>query len=263
MFGMAKAFHKRGWNSVSMNFRGCSGEPNRLLRSYNHGVSDDLSLVVNHVAKAGYEKIAVIGFSLGGNVLLKYLGEKKYPMPENVCGGVAISAPCDLSSCAKIMDDKSRSFYTKRFLKMLHTKIVEKKKLFPEIVNDDGYSAIKTFKQYDDRYTAPYHGFTDSQDYYKKASSLPFLPAITTPVLLLNAQDDPFLTPECSPRAIAEKNSALYLETPSHGGHVGFIAFNKEKEYWHETRAVSFIESVCLVGEGKKRVIEWREFKYW
>jgi predicted alpha/beta-fold hydrolase len=245
VLGMAKAFHKRGWNSVSMSFRGCSGEPNRLLRSYHHGVSDDLATVVDHVAAKGYTTIAVIGFSLGGNVLLKYLGEQKYPIPESLCGGVAISAPCDLAGCAKKMDQPSHSFYTKRFLKMLHEKVVDKKKLFPDLVNDNGYEKIVTFREYDDRYTAPMQGFKGSQDYYAKAASLQYLHSITTPVLLLNAKDDPFLTPECSPEHIASSNNALFLEMPKHGGHVGFIAFNKDNEYWDETRAVEFIEEIC------------------
>jgi predicted alpha/beta-fold hydrolase len=241
VLGMAKAFHKRGWSSVSMSFRGCSGEPNRLLRSYHHGVSDDLATVVDHVAAKGYTTIAVVGFSLGGNVLLKYLGEQKHSKPDLLCGGVAISAPCDLAGCAKKMDQPSHSFYTKRFLKMLHEKIIDKKKIFPDLVNDEGYEKIVTFREYDDRYTAPMQDFKDSQDYYTKAASLQYLHLITTPVLLLNAKDDPFLTPECSPEHIASSNSALFLERPDHGGHVGFIAFNKENEYWSETRAVDFI----------------------
>jgi predicted alpha/beta-fold hydrolase len=245
MLGMIKAFHRRGWNTVSMSFRGCSGEPNRLLRSYHHGVSDDLSAVVNYVATKGYEKIAVVGFSLGGNVLLKYLGENEIIKPDSFCGGVAISAPCDLGSCAVMMDGKSRVFYTKRFLRMLHTKIVEKKNLFPDIVNDDGYEKINTFKEFDNRYTAPMQGFLDASDYYAKAASLPYLSTITKPVLLLNAKDDPFLTPSCSPHTIASDSKFLFLETPNHGGHVGFIALNKANEYWHESRSVSFLNEVC------------------
>jgi predicted alpha/beta-fold hydrolase len=244
VLGMAKAFHKRGWNSVSMSFRGCSGEPNRLLRSYHHGVSDDLATVVNHVAARGYSTIVVVGFSLGGNVLLKYLGEQKFPIPESLCGGVAISAPCDLTGCAKKMDQPSHTFYTKRFLKMLHEKIIDKKKQFPGLVNDDGYEKIVTFLEYDNRYTAPMQGFADAQDYYTKAASLQYLHSITTPVLLLNARDDPFLTPECSPEHIAANNKALFLETPKYGGHVGFIAFNKENEYYSEKRSVEFIEEI-------------------
>lgn len=246
VLGMAKAFHRRSWNSVSMSFRGCSGEPNRLLRSYHHGVSDDLALVVNHVAAKGYSAIAVVGFSLGGNVLLKYLGEQKYPIPESLCGGVALSAPCDLAGCAKKMDQPSHAFYTKRFLKMLHEKIVDKKKMFPDLVNDVKYEKIITFQEYDNRFTAPMQGFSNAQDYYTKAASLQYLPTITTPVLLLNAKDDPFLTPACSPQHIAAGNTSLFLETPEHGGHVGFISFNKENEYWDEMRAAEFIEKVSL-----------------
>jgi predicted alpha/beta-fold hydrolase len=243
---MAKAVHKRGWNSVSMSFRGCSGEPNRLLKSYHHGVSDDLAIVVNHVVEKGYTTVAVVGFSLGANVLLKYIGEQKYSIPKSLCGGVAISAPCDLAGCAKKMDQPSHAFYTKRFLKMLHEKIIDKKESFPDLVNDEGYEKIVTFREFDNRYTAPMQGFTDAQDYYTKVASLQYLHSITTPVLLLNAKDDPFLTPECSPQHIAASNKALFLEMPEHGGHVGFISFNKDNEYWLESRAVEFLEEISL-----------------
>jgi predicted alpha/beta-fold hydrolase len=244
MLGMVKIFKKKGWDTVSVNLRGCSGEPNRQLRSYHHGATDDLYTVIEHVLALGFRKIVLVGFSLGGNMILKYLGEKQFPVPDQLICSVAISAPCDLPACARKLDQKSRSFYRNRFLKMLHKKLIEKKKVFPDNVILDGYDKIGSFNEYDDRYTAPFHGFSDAQDYYKKSGSLQFLDTIDSPVLLINAQDDPFLTPSCNPFDIAKKNSALFLDVPTNGGHVGFISFNSDNLYWHESRTFDFVEQM-------------------
>jgi predicted alpha/beta-fold hydrolase len=242
MKGMVKACNKNGFDAVAMNFRGCSGEPNRLLKSYHHGSSDDLHLVVEHIiAKNNYKKIVLIGFSLGANVLLKYLGEKIFPVPPIIQKAVAISAPCDLASCAWKLAKRSNAMYMKYFLNMLHTKIKAKMAFLPDKIDDEEYKKIKTFKQFDDKYTAPIHGFNNAEDYWEKCSSKQFLPNILIPTLIIIAQNDPFLTEKCSPRKEAENNRNLFFENPNSGGHLGFITFSSTREYWHETRAVSFI----------------------
>lgn len=244
ILGMVKLLQEKEWDTVSMNLRGCSGEPNRNLRMYHHGVTDDLYTVIKHVISQGFKEIVIAGFSLGANMILKYLGEKQFPVPSQLLCSIAISTPCDLTSCALKMDHKSKQFYTKRFLKMLYEKIRLKKEMFPDVISDEGYHKIKTFKEYDDRYTAPIHGFISAEDYYRKNASLQFLEKIDSPVLLINAKDDPFLTPECFPYDIAEKSRSLFFEAPSNGGHVGFISFDKNGYYWHENRAVEFIEEI-------------------
>lgn len=242
MLGMARLLQAIGWDVVAMSFRGCSGEPNKTMRMYHHGVSDDLHTVVKHVLSRGYDEIALIGFSLGGNVLLKYLGEGIFTIPDQLKCSVAISAPCDLVGCAEKIDNGRRNFYRSRFLKMLHKKLVDKKAVFPDAVNVDDFKSINTFREYDNRYTAPFHGFINADDYYTRNASLQFLHTIKSPVLLINAQDDPFLTKSCFPVEIAEKNEFLYLDTPEYGGHVGFIRFDKTGHYWHEQRTAEFLQ---------------------
>lgn len=129
---------------------------------------------------------------------------------------------------------------------MLHKKLIEKKKIFPDKINDDGVKKMTTFREYDTRFTAPIHGFKNPDDYYQRAQCLPYFDAIKIPTLLINAKDDVFLTPECFPEDIARKSKYLYFEAPEHGGHVGFISFNKEHQYWHEIRTIAFVEEFCF-----------------
>jgi len=242
--GMVRALNNDGWDAVAMNFRGCSGEINRKLRFYHSGETEDLDTVVSHViAENKYSRLALIGFSLGGNVVLKYLGERGSKAHPVIRRGVAISAPCDLTAGANKMAEPVNRLYIMRFLRMLREKIRMKMELMPERINDDGYRTIKTFKEFDDLYTAPMHGFKDAADYWQKASSKPFLPEISVPTLLVNAADDPFLAEPCYPVDEAKANSAFFLEVPKFGGHAGFVAFNREKVYWSESRAISFLNT--------------------
>ena len=242
MRGMANACNRHGFDAVAVNFRGCSGESNRLLRSYHHGSSDELHLVVEHILKNNnYRSISLTGFSLGANVIIKYLGENKFPLSPAIRNAACISTPFDLTSCAWKLAEKSNRVYMKRFLNMLHEKINTKIVLMPDKINDDNYKEIRTFKEFDDRYTAPIHGFKNAEDYWEKCSSKQFIQGIKTPTLVINALDDPFLTDKCFPYEQAEKSDYLYFESPQSGGHNGFVAFNKSGEYWHEKRVAAFI----------------------
>jgi predicted alpha/beta-fold hydrolase len=243
MRGMVGAFNRRGIDTVSLNLRGCSGEPNRLLRLYHHGSSDDLYTTIKHTAGA-YRALAIAGFSLGGNVALKYLGEQCFPIPPAVRCAVAISTPCDLTTCAWNLARPTNWIYMRRFLQMLHVKIRLKMAQFPGRIDDAGFDTIRTFKQFDDRYTAPLHGFTSAEDYWTRCASGQFLAAITTPSLLINARNDPFLTPPCFPVELATGHRYLTFEAPRWGGHVGFIEPGK-KELWSETRAAAFVAEHC------------------
>jgi predicted alpha/beta-fold hydrolase len=241
MLGMVKALDLRGWDSCAVNFRGCSGETNKKIFTYHAGRSDDLYTVIKHVlGKNKYKNIALIGFSLGGNIILKYLGERKAVSPLIKCA-VCTSVPIDLTASAWKLAEKSNSFYMKRFLKKFYAKMLLKKKMFPEKIDLSGFDQLKTFKDYDERYTAPLNGFKSAEDYWEKSSSKQFLKNIKVPSLIISAGNDPFLTPECFPKKQAEENSELILEVPESGGHVGFITL--KKEFWHETRAVEFIKA--------------------
>ncbi len=240
--GMVRALNKRGWDAVAMNFRGCSGECNRDLRFYHSGETEDIHAVLQHIVEPGdYAEVALVGFSLGGNVILKYLGEQGARLHPLVKKAVVFSVPCDLASSALKFNRLSNRFYLKRFLRMLRGKIRMKMQLMPGRITDEGYADIKTFKDFDDRYTSPICGFAGAEDYWAKASSKPGIPRIVIPTLLVNAADDPFLAKPCYPIDEAQASASFFLEIPDHGGHVGFVAFGPEGEYWSERRAVSFL----------------------
>ncbi len=244
VLGVARALNRSGWDALAWNMRGCSGEPNKTVRSYHSGASEDLAAVVEHVIDGGrYDAIGLVGFSLGGNLTLKYLGERGPEINEVISRAVTCSVPCDLASGAEEMAKPSNKIYMNRFTRMLHEKIKAKMRIMPDQISDEGYNEIKTFKEFDDRYTAPLHGFRDAEDYYSRASSKPLIPQITVPTLLVNAKNDPFLAAKCYPLREAEANPQFFLEMPKSGGHVGFISFNKRKEYWFESRVVSFLNN--------------------
>ncbi len=241
----AQALFKAGWSVLAWNFRGCSGEPNRLLRSYHSGESGDLRQVVAHAADNGWglhpgdAGISLIGFSLGGNITLKYLGEA--PPHPAIRSAVCISVPVDLASSARALDQQPcNAIYLRRFLQTMRRKITTKSQLFPGKLDLGGLSRIRSFREFDDRYTAPMHGFLDADDYWARASSRPLLGNIRVPTLLLSAQDDPFLASECFPIAEANSSEHLFLEVPAHGGHVGFLDFEQWRQPWSERRAIAF-----------------------
>jgi predicted alpha/beta-fold hydrolase len=245
MMGMVRALNRNGWDSLAMNFRGCSGEPNRNLRMYHSGETEDLHTVICHVAASGiYARLALVGFSLGGNAILKYLGERGDSTLDLIKAAVTISVPCDLKGCSVRLEELGNRLYLKRFLKMLRQKIRAKALVMPESIDDVGYDRIRTLKEFDDRYTAQMHGFKDADDYYEKSSSRNFLSTISVPTLLINAADDPFLSASCFPTEDAKANRYLFLEIPQHGGHVGFMTFDHNGEYWSETRATSFLATI-------------------
>ena len=239
--GSVRALNRAGWDAAAVNYRGCSGQPNRLLRSYHAGATDDLHEVVSHVRDAGkYETMALVGFSLGGNLVLKYIGEQVFSVPDEVKMAAVVSAPCDLASSVEEIGKLRNWIYQKRFLRMLHDTIRAKMKAMPGKLNDDNYSSIRSLRDFDDRY-APMQGFADADDYYSKPSSGQFLSDIGIPTLIINARDDPFLSPQCYPVKVAGKSKYLHLEMPRHGGHMGFVSSYKDGSYWHERRIVEFL----------------------
>ena len=247
--GMVRAFNRRAWDALAMNFRGCSGLPNRLLRSYHSGETGDLWRVAEYAAGKGYERVALVGFSLGGNVTLKLLGDLGDRVPRWLTSAAGISVPCDLKASAEVMASPGNRVYMKRFLLSLREKLRARQPLFPKELNDSGYRRIRTFRDFDDRYTAPHHGFRDAEDYWARCSSRFVLEKIRCPALLLNATDDPFLAPECFPRDLAASHAWLHLETPAQGGHVGFVGGGlRHDEYYSERRALEFLAPDSLSG---------------
>ncbi|MEM7145226.1 MAG: alpha/beta fold hydrolase [Verrucomicrobiota bacterium] len=243
--GMARAMEGRGWDVLAWNFRGCSGEPNRLARSYHSGVTEDLDAVLRHVwAETCYERVALIGFSLGGNVVLKYLGEVGGGVDERICGAVTFSVPCDLASSAECLAAWGQRVYMRRFLSRLTGKIRGKMISHPGEVKDAGLDAMGNFYDFDGAYTAPLHGFAGAEDYWERCSSRRVLGDIRVPTLLVNAADDPFLGERCYPVEEAEASDWFWFEGPQRGGHVGFVPRDRGGVYWSEIRAGEFLDEV-------------------
>lgn len=239
--GMAAELARSGWDSLAYNFRGCSGVPNRLPRAYHSGETEDLRTVIARAAK-DYHTLALVGFSLGGNVVLKYLGEA--PPHEAVRTGAAICAPIDLAACARKLDAKrSNRIYLRRFIVSLVEKIEAKATLFPDVVDATGVRRLRTFQQFDDRYTGPLHGFRDAADYWAQSSARQFLANITVPTLLLQPRNDPFLAPEAYPWPEAAANPHFFLEAPESGGHVGFLDLRHGLQPWSERRVTQFLSA--------------------
>jgi predicted alpha/beta-fold hydrolase len=240
--GMAAALVRRGWDVLRWNFRGCGEEPNRLMRMYHSGATEDLHGVVSHaLAHHPASTVGLIGFSLGGNLTLKYLGERAERLPSRLSRAVAFSVPCDLACSSRQLSLPSNRMYMERFLIALRAKIRAKERMFPDQLDLTGVDRIRTFQEFDDRFTAPIHGFRDAEDYWARCSSRPLLPRITIPTLLVNAANDPFLGPGCHPREEAEASACFHFESPASGGHVGFPTWGNGGEYWSETRALEFL----------------------
>ncbi|SFT91836.1 hypothetical protein SAMN04489724_2815 [Algoriphagus locisalis] len=242
MLGMVNSFLKKEYDVLTWNFRSCSAEMNKQVIFYHSGATYDLDLVVQHVYDA-YEEINLVGFSLGGNLTLKYLGEKGNSLSK-IHRGVAISVPLHLGSSSRKISETENTLYSKRFLRSLKKKVIDKSAAHPGQIPVETLRNIKTLADFDDFFTGPLHGFADAEEYYEVNSSLYFLDQIKVPTLVLNAQNDPFLSEKCFPTKLAKTLDQVYFEFPKHGGHVGFSPANSQKPYYSEQRAVEFISAV-------------------
>jgi predicted alpha/beta-fold hydrolase len=239
--GLLTALAGDGYNAGLMYLRNCSEEQNRLARSYHSGETGDLDFVVQHILKKfPGQPLIVIGFSLGGNILLKWLGEQKESSP--VHSAIAISVPFDLNSAALNLEKGLSRIYQRHLLDRLKNSVRKKAAAHPPPVPLENLHELQTFRQFDDRITAPLHGFRDVDDYYTQSSSKQFLKHIRTPTLIIQAEDDPFLPAEALP-VESELSPSVTLELSGRGGHVGFISgVNPLKpQYWLEHRIQRFL----------------------
>lgn len=246
MLAASKYLEQHGITTLSVNFRGCSGEDNRIYTSYHSGKTEDIEAVVSHVVQKFPEKnIVLIGYSMGGNMLLKYLGEQDKSIISQIKVAIAVSVPCDLESSSSALSLPRNRIYIKRFLRTLKKKAFEKLDKYPDApLNREKIAACTNFTQFDDMYTAPSNGFKNAQDYWNKCSCLNSLDSIKIPTLLINAKDDTFLTPSCFPITQAEKHEYLHLEMPELGGHVGFNSkIGSQNGFWLEHRILQFAAS--------------------
>ncbi|MBS1490661.1 MAG: alpha/beta fold hydrolase [Bacteroidetes bacterium] len=234
--GMARLFFQSGFDILAWNYRGCSGEINRALRFYHSGATDDLHEVIVHGLKNGYSEIYLVGFSLGGNLTLKYLGERL--VDARLIAAVTFSVPLELHTSCLQISKPGNTIYEHRFLKSLKNKVVEKSKRMGGI-DISKIKMVNSLYEFDDHYTAPLHGYKNALDYYTQCSALHYLKKIQTPTLIVNAKNDTFLSKECFPQN--SLSTFLQIEYPNYGGHVGFSTFGQNGVYWSEQRALDFI----------------------
>lgn len=244
ILGMLRTVQSIGWRGVALNFRSCSGEINRRRRFYHSGETTDLDWVVRRlIDRHPGAPLFLVGFSLGGNVLLKWLGEQGEKAPDAVQKGVAISAPFDLGAAARRIDRGFSRIYGKVFLATLKRKALIKERQYPGLIDPRRVQRIKSFAEFDDQVTAPIHGFKDGVDYWTQSSSQHFLKDIRRPTLLINAQNDPFLPSVHFPFRIIAQSKWLTADFPSSGGHAGFVQgrWPWSASYWTESRTRAFL----------------------
>jgi predicted alpha/beta-fold hydrolase len=234
----AKLLSLNGYSVAAMNYRFCSGEINRQLVTYHSGKTDDLHVVIKYLLP-NYDSVYLVGFSLGGNLILKYNGDGLFSLSPKIKANVAISVPVDLKGSSISLKRCENVLYRWRFIRTLSKKMYLKHQQFPNELDVAPLKKVKTLTDFDDFFTSKINDFKDAEDYYLKASSKQFIPNITKPTLLINALDDPFLSESCFPISEAEENAKFYLMTPSNGGHVGFIS--KGDFYWSEYQILNFL----------------------
>ena len=240
-----------GLRGVGLNFRSCSGELNRLPRLYHSGDTEDLAFTIAWLtARYPDRPFGVIGFSLGGNVLLKFLGERGSDLPAQLVSAVAISVPFDLGRGATHLKRLGGRVYVSYLLRKLQRKVVAKKQMLVDKIDYDRAVSARDFWEFDDSATAPLHGFAGADDYYQRSSSVGFLDAIQIRTLLLHAEDDPFLPSDCMPRDAAERNANLLANFTPAGGHVGFVSGSVpwRPVFWAEREAARFMRGSLRTG---------------
>lgn len=249
MISTSRMLNQSGLDTVCMNLRGCSGEDNLLLKTYHSGKTDDIAFIVNHIlATSSYEQLILVGFSLGGNLTLKYLGEYAHKLPSKVKGAITVSVPIDLTASQAEMNKLKNKVYMRDFLRTMKIKLLKKAEKHPEFKLDkDLLHKATKFRHIEKQFTVPVFGFESSEDYWGKASSKPYIPKIQVPTLLINAKDDSFLSEACFPYEYATGSEIFHLLTTTYGGHVGFMSsFTASENTWLEHKIDNFIKAQIL-----------------
>ena len=246
MLRPAKLFSQKGWDILAWNNRSCSGVMNRLPRFYHHGATEDIAAVIGHALAQGYEEAVLVGFSMGGGMQQKYLGERE--VDDRIKAAISFSVPCNVLDSADELAKKANRFYEKRFISKLKAKILEKAKLMELPVDLEEIKSVKTFKEFDRAFTLKIHTeYKDQDDFYQKITSDQYLPNIKIPLLIVNAENDPILGGKCYPVSLAEKSANLYLEVTKKGGHVGYTIPNQPEYSYMEACIERFLAEVVFI----------------
>ncbi len=261
--GLLQLAHARGWGGNLLVFRSCGGTLNDTRRFYHSGETGDLAAVIERlIDEAPVSPIGLIGVSLGGNVLLKYLGERDTDIRPALGAAATISVPYDLARGADAVSQGFARIYQRHFLHSLTRKVSAKLERYPDLCDSRALASARTLRDFDDVVTAPVHGFSSAADYYARSSSMQFLRNVRLPTLLLNARDDPFLpaTVLDEVRSIAADNPMLEVEFPPSGGHAGFVAGRLpwRPSYYAEQRVIAFL-AATLDGEDRSPVLARHE----
>ena len=242
------AVRARGWKGVVVHFRGCGGELNRLPRAYHSGDSTEIDWILRRLQREHpATRLCAAGVSLGGNALLKWLGEQRAAAHSVIAAAAAISAPVDLMASGDALGRGFNRIYTRNFLATMRRKTLAKLAHFPELCDRERMLAARTLRDFDNVVTAPLHGYRDTDDYWTRASAKPLLRDIAAPTLMINARNDPFLPATALPQ-LHELSAAVTGEFPATGGHVGFVsgAFPGRLD-WLPQRVLNFFQSHMTV----------------
>ncbi|MCF0074585.1 alpha/beta fold hydrolase [Dyadobacter sp. CY261] len=240
--GMVKILNRHGFDCLAWNFRSCGGEMNQTARFYHSGATEDLDAVIQYAFKKGYTDIRLMGFSLGGNLTLKYLGETGRNTDGRIKGAMVFSVPMDLKACSLAIIEPRNQIYMRRFLNTLKPKVVEKARVFPERISLDDHRLVKTLYDFDHIYTSRLHGFDGADHYYAQCSSMHFVESIAVPTMIVNAENDPIVPFKSLPIDIIRSHTHVSLLATKDGGHCGFRPAQLMDEfYWSEKQAVRFL----------------------
>jgi predicted alpha/beta-fold hydrolase len=242
ILGMVKILNAAGYDCLAWNFRGCGGQMNRTARFYHSGATEDLELVVNHALTKDYHKIYLFGFSLGGNLTLKFLGEPDRNVDARISKALVFSVPMDLKACSLAIIEPRNRIYMHRFLNSLNPKVKSKAALFPDVIKVMNKGIVRTLYDFDHHYTAPIHGFRSADHYYEECSSMHFVKGIKIPTMIVNAKNDPIVPFESLPLAEIGRHQWVQLLATTDGGHCGFRpSVLDDGFYWSEHKALEFL----------------------
>lgn len=248
MLSTAQKAYAAGFNVLRVNMRNCGGTEHLTPTLYNSGMSGDFCQILSElIERDELGSIFLVGFSMGGNIVLKLAGEFGGEAPRALSGVCAVSPALDLKACADAIEMRSNWLYQKRFMSSLHRRVRHKERLYPDLYDTRSLRRVRTIRDFDERYTAAHGGYRDAADYYARASALRLIPRINKPTLIIHAQDDPFVPFASFRHPSIAANHNVVLLSPPRGGHVGFVADDAredEDRFWAENRVLEFCNSL-------------------